>query len=104
MAFPRRHPRILTNILALIFVTIGPAACGNGGWIQAETEHLILHYKSGTFAERDLAAAKREYEESYQALTQILPHIKLATKIKVYLHEELDKMGYTRAAMREVHF
>ncbi len=78
--------------------------CGNSGWQRTETEHLILHYKSGSFGERNLNQAIREYEDSYMAARRLLPQVRHNGKIKVYLHEGLDRMGFTRAASREVHF
>lgn len=78
--------------------------CGQNGWRSTETDHLILYFQPDSFAERALDQAVTEYEDSYQAARRLLPQVELEGKIKVYLHEGLGRMGFTRAAVREVHF
>ena len=84
-----------------IFLLCG---CGNGGWQSVETDRLIIHYKKDSFAEKNLAEVVADYEDSIRAAERLLPQVRLEGKVKVYLHEHLEKLGYARAAAREVHF
>lgn len=93
----------MQSILPIILLAV-LWGCGKAGWQSVETDQLILHYRAGSYAERNLEQAVAVYEDSLQAARRLLPQVRLKGKVKVYLHDHLDKLGFTLADRREVHF
>lgn len=93
--------RPITCLLCLLFFLSG---CGLNPWKVAETPHLSIYYKSGSYAEKHLEQAKIEYENSFQLATQLVPRIKTAPKVKVYLYDELKSKGFAYVTKYEVHY
>ena len=80
------------------------SGCGMNNWKIEETPNLSIYYKSGSYAEKNLATAKRVYENSFQLAEQFLPKINKWPKVKIYLYDKLKNKGYSKVTEREVHY
>jgi len=80
------------------------AGCGIQHWELEETPNLSIYYKPGSYAARNLAAAKKAYENSFAVAEQFLPRINKLPKVKVYLYDTLKAKGFSKVKEREVHY
>ena len=99
-----RENKYRIKLWAMGLFMILTAGCGFQNWEVEETNNLLIHFKPGSYAERNLDAAKKAYENSFAVAEQFLPRINKLPKIKVYLYDTLKAKGFSKVKEREVHY
>src|SRR5262245_2023901 len=95
-----RRIGLWTTGLLLILTT----GCDMQNWKTEETNNLDIYYKPGSYAEQNLEAAKKAYENSFAVAEQFLPTINKLPKVKVFLYDTLKAKGFSKVKEREVHY
>jgi hypothetical protein len=76
---------------------------GCATWLERETEHLVLHYQPGSYAEAHLEQACELYENCYAYMAERLPGYQ-GSQFDVYLHEDLDVLGRANRFTGSIHY
>ncbi|MBU0467964.1 MAG: hypothetical protein KKD07_10600 [Candidatus Omnitrophica bacterium] len=98
---PTLHRKLIWSIGLFMVVMSG---CSMNNWEVTETQNLSIHYKKGSYADRNIQEAKRVYENSFMVAEQFLPSINKYPKVKVFLYEKLKNKGFSKVKDREVHY
>ena len=119
MAKQIRNHNSKTRFLVLIGLMLGISLCfffdhyfitayQNIIWSKQETDHLIIHYKKGTYAALNIKLACEEYEKSYSKMRSQIPVGKEseAKKIHILLHEQSRRRvsGWAKPERNEAHY
>ncbi len=79
-------------------------ACAVGRWEETQTEHLTIHYRPGSHAERHLDEVRRDFEAAYLAVFDQVPFVPEDPAYDVYLHEYPSNFGWSNLVLRRVHY